>query len=84
LVAAGGGVLEFARHGGNAWLVAPDSATAIAEGLARLLADAGLRRCLAQGALRTARERAWDAVYDQLLDDYRAAASEKGRLIRAA
>ena len=26
LVAASGGVLEFAEHGGNAWLVAPDSA----------------------------------------------------------
>ncbi len=84
LVAAGGGVLEFARHGGNAWLVAPDSATAIADGLGRLLADRGLRRCLAQGALRTARERAWDAVYDQLIGDYQAAANEKGRLIRAA
>jgi phosphatidylinositol alpha 1,6-mannosyltransferase len=84
LVAAGGGVLEFARHGGNAWLVAPDSASAIADGLSRLLADPALRRCLAQGALRTARERAWDAVYDQLIEDYQAAASEKGRLIRAA
>jgi phosphatidylinositol alpha 1,6-mannosyltransferase len=84
LVAAGGGVLEFARHGGNAWLVAPDSATAIADGLGRLLVDPGLRRCLAQGGLRTARERAWDAVYDQLIEDYQAAASEKGRLIRAA
>jgi phosphatidylinositol alpha 1,6-mannosyltransferase len=84
LVAAGGGVLEFARHGGNAWLVAPDSATAIADGLGRLLVDPGLRRCLAQGGLRTARERAWDAVYDQLIEDYQAAATEKGRLIRAA
>jgi phosphatidylinositol alpha 1,6-mannosyltransferase len=84
LVAAGGGVLEFARHGGNAWLVAPDSAAAIADGLGRLLADPGLRRCLAQGALRTARERAWDLVYDQLIEDYQAAANEKGRLIRAA
>ena len=37
LVAAAGGVLEFAEHGDNAWLVAPDSAEAIAEGLRRLL-----------------------------------------------
>jgi glycosyltransferase involved in cell wall biosynthesis len=84
LVAAGGGVLEFARHGGNSWLVAPDSAPAIADGLSRLMADASLRRCLAQGGLRTARERDWDVVYDQLIEDYRAAASGKGRLIRAA
>jgi glycosyltransferase involved in cell wall biosynthesis len=84
LVAAGGGVLEFARHGGNAWLVAPDSAAAIADGLGRLLVDPGLRRRLAQGGLRTARERAWDVVYDKLIEDYQIAATDKGRLIRAA
>ena len=41
LVAAAGGVLEFAQHGRNAWLVAPNSAAAIADGLRRLLHDAG-------------------------------------------
>jgi glycosyltransferase involved in cell wall biosynthesis len=70
LVAAAGGVLEFSQHGGNAWLVEPNSVAAIAAGLQRLLTDANLRRRLAEGALRTAHERRWDEVYDQLLEDY--------------
>ena len=70
LVAAAGGVLEFSQHGGNAWLVEPNSVAAIAQGLRRLLQDAGLRRRLAEGALQTARERCWDEVYDRLLQDY--------------
>ncbi len=83
LVAAAGGVLEFATHGGNAWLVAPNSAAAIAEGLERLLGDAALRRRLAAGALATARERRWDEVYDRLIENYRDAA-RAGRMTRAA
>ncbi len=78
LVAASGGVLEFAEHGGNAWLVEPDSAPAIAEGLRRLMGDAALRQRLADGALGTARARDWGAVYDRLLEDYRAAVAAKG------
>ncbi len=49
LAAATGGVLEFARHGENAWLIEPDSAPAIADGLDRLLGDPALRRRLARG-----------------------------------
>jgi phosphatidylinositol alpha 1,6-mannosyltransferase len=82
LVAAAGGVLEFAEHGRNAWLVAPNSTDAITDGLARLLADPALRRRLVEGALQTAAERRWDVVYDQLVADYRAAASS--RVTRAA
>jgi glycosyltransferase involved in cell wall biosynthesis len=83
LVAASGGVLEFSEHGRNAWLVAPDSAEAIEEGLERLLTDPGLRRRLAEGGLETARQREWGRVYDRLLADYREAVDRKG-LIRAA
>jgi len=83
LAAAAGGVLEFATHGRNAWLVAPDSASAIAGGLERLLADAALRRRLAAGALATARERSWDEVYDRLIEDYRDVARARG-MTRAA
>jgi glycosyltransferase involved in cell wall biosynthesis len=75
IVAAGGGVLEFAEHGRNAWLVEPDSALAIADALRRLMADSSLRHRLAQGALTTARSRQWGEVYDQLLRDYRSAAA---------
>ena len=78
LVAAAGGVLEFAEHGENAWLVEPDSAPAIAEGLVRLLNDEALRRRLARGALNAARERDWNAVYEGLIADYRAAVEAKG------
>jgi glycosyltransferase involved in cell wall biosynthesis len=77
LVAAAGGVLEFSEHGRNAWLVAPNSTEAITDGLGRLLSDASLRRRLAGGALETAAARRWDAVYDQLVSDYRAAASAR-------
>jgi glycosyltransferase involved in cell wall biosynthesis len=83
LVAAAGGVLEFSEHGGNAWLVAPDSAGAIEEGLGRLLADPALRRRLAEGALGTARERDWAVVYDRLVADYADAVAGKG-MTRAA
>ncbi len=70
LVAASGGVLEFARHGENAWLVAPNRRGALLEGLGRLLDDAALRRALSHGALVTAASRGWDVIYDRLLQDY--------------
>jgi glycosyltransferase involved in cell wall biosynthesis len=76
-------VLEFASHGGNAWLVEPDSAPAIADGLERLLADPALRRRLAAGGLATAQERSWDQVYDRLLQDYEDAVRARG-MIQAA
>jgi glycosyltransferase involved in cell wall biosynthesis len=63
--------------------VAPDSVAAIEDGLERLLGDAALRRRLAAGALRTARERDWAQVYDRLLADYAEAVAGK-RLTRAA
>jgi glycosyltransferase involved in cell wall biosynthesis len=83
LVAAAGGVLEFAKHGENAWLVAPNSAEAIAGGLQRLFEDPSLRKRLSAGALRTAEERDWDQVYDQLLDDYQETIESRG-LVQAA
>jgi glycosyltransferase involved in cell wall biosynthesis len=83
LVAAAGGVLEFARHGDNAWLVAPNSADSVADGLRRLLLDSELRRRLAEGGKRTAQERGWNEVYDRLLRDYQDVI-DSGSLIRAA
>ena len=78
LVAGSGGVMEFAEHERNAWLVEPDSTASIVDGLRRLLGDAALRRRLADGALATARARAWGPVYDGLLEDYREAITAKG------
>ena len=83
LAVSAGGVLEFARHGENAWLVEPNSAAAIEEGLRRLMEDVPLRRRLSEGGLREAGERGWGQVYDQLLDDYRDTI-ESRRLIQAA
>jgi glycosyltransferase involved in cell wall biosynthesis len=77
IVAAGGGVLEFAQHGRNAWLVEPDSAPAITAALRRLLSDSALRQRLAEGALATAHARQWGGVYDQLLNDYGAAVAAR-------
>lgn len=73
LAVSAGGVLEFARHAANAWLVEPNSATSLADGMQRLMEDRSLRQRLSEGALRVAAERGWDQVYDQLLDDYREA-----------
>ncbi len=70
VVAAAGGMLEFARHGRNSWLVEPNAADALADGVTRLLEDAQLRRTLAEGGLATARSRDWDTVDDRLLEDY--------------
>jgi len=83
LAASAGGVLEFAKHGENAWLVAPNSAAALVQGLDGLMKDPSLRRRLSDGALQTARQRGWDGVYDRLLEDYREAI-ESRRLIQAA
>ena len=41
------------------------------------MGDPALRRRLSDGALRTARERNWNEVYDRLLEDY-------GDAVRAA
>jgi phosphatidylinositol alpha 1,6-mannosyltransferase len=83
IAASAGGLLEFARHGVNSWLVAPGSAPALAEGLIHLLRDPALRQRLADGAMRTAAERTWDEVYDRLITDYQAAIEGK-RITRAA
>jgi glycosyltransferase involved in cell wall biosynthesis len=83
LAASAGGVLEFARQGQNAWLVAPNSAAALTQGLRRLLLDSGLRETLAAGGLATAAERSWDKVYDRLIQDYQEAI-ESNRIVQAA
>ncbi len=83
IAAGAAGVMEFAQHGRNAWLVQPNSAPALAQGLRRLMHDPVLRHRLAQGGLATAATRGWDGVYDQLLDDYQDAI-ENRRMIQAA
>ena len=83
LVAAAGGVLEFARHGANSWLVQPDSTDALIEGLERLLSDRELRGHLAAGAIDTARGRSWTGVDADLMADYREVIARR-TIVRAA
>jgi glycosyltransferase involved in cell wall biosynthesis len=59
---------EFLRHGENAWLVPPDDAVALAEGLARLLGDDALSERLARTAYADAVGFSWDARARRLLD----------------
>ncbi|HXG44426.1 MAG TPA: glycosyltransferase family 1 protein [Gemmatimonadales bacterium] len=73
LAVRAGGVVEFAQHGVNAWLAPPRDLDGLTHGLARLLDDAELRARLRAGALATAQARQWDAIFDRLEADYRAA-----------
>ena len=84
VVAAAGGVLDFAAHGRNTWLVAPGSVEAMVKGLERLIADSALRRRLSAGALETAAARRWDAIDDLLLEEYWEVAQRGRRVARAA
>jgi len=69
VAAAAGGVPEFARDGENALLVPPDDPAALAEGLARLIADPQLRKRLTREGRKTAAELAWSEIahrYEQI------------------
>lgn len=83
LAVRAGGVLEYARHGENAWLVPPADTGQLSAGLRRLMTDAELRARLAEGALATAAGRSWDAIHDELLEEYRRVAA-RGARVRAA
>lgn len=76
LAVSAGGVMEFA-NAENALLVKPQNTAALTEGLKRLLLDADLRRRLAAGGLRTAAERDWSTINDQLLADYAEVAARR-------
>jgi len=73
LAVSAGGVVEFAQHGRNAWLVESGNGTALRIGLERLMRDGELRERLREGSLHTAMERRWDVIYEKLEDDYRSA-----------
>jgi len=70
IAVAAGGVLDFATHCANAWLVPPDDPAALAHALDRLIQDRPLRTRLAQQGRQTAEGRSWDAIDDQLLEQY--------------
>jgi glycosyltransferase involved in cell wall biosynthesis len=66
------GLLE---HGRNAWLVAPDAPEALAEGIARVLADPALGARLAEQAARDVARYTWKRRAAELLAPERAGAS---------
>ena len=78
LVAAAGGVLEFSEHGDNAWLVEPESAP----GHRRRTDATACRTTRSAAGCRVAHSRRrgsedWNAVYDRLIGDYRAAIEQR-------
>lgn len=78
LAVRAGGVVDFAAHADNAWLVEPDSAPALADGLRHLLDDAALRRRLAAGGEATAASRDWSAIFGGVLQEYERAVALAG------
>ncbi len=71
VAARAGGPLDFARHDDNAWLVEPDRADTLADGIDALLADPSRRARLGGAARLTARARDWDSVFDGVEARYR-------------
>jgi glycosyltransferase involved in cell wall biosynthesis len=85
VVAGAGGMLDFCEDGRNSLLARPQDTEHMAQQLARLLHDAGLRKRLSAGALETAAGRRWDAIWEGVTREYVNAASLGGRgLIQAA
>jgi glycosyltransferase involved in cell wall biosynthesis len=58
---------ELLTHGEDAWLVAPDDAGALAQGLRKLLDDARLRAAIAKRFRSRAPQHTWDARAQRIL-----------------
>jgi glycosyltransferase involved in cell wall biosynthesis len=67
---AAGGVMEFFAHGRNALLCADGDQRAFTENLITIMNSETLRRELAERGRGTARARAWDFIFDALLEVY--------------
>jgi glycosyltransferase involved in cell wall biosynthesis len=67
-----GGLKDFTAHGENAFVCAPRDAGALTQAMEAMM-DEGLREKIRAGALQTARERSWNAIFDDLLKKYRLA-----------
>jgi glycosyltransferase involved in cell wall biosynthesis len=67
---ASGGVTEFLSHGKNALLCADGDRRGFTENLIAIMGGRALRRSLREHGRKTVRARAWDAVFDDLLEVY--------------
>ncbi|HRP07143.1 MAG TPA: glycosyltransferase family 1 protein [Gemmatimonadales bacterium] len=84
LAVAAGGVLDFAEHHTNAWLVEPGSPEAMADGLETLLGDPALRARLGESARATALGRDWHSIFDGVVQEYIGIIGEPARTMIAA
>ncbi|MFV0413564.1 MAG: nucleotide sugar dehydrogenase, partial [Oscillospiraceae bacterium] len=67
-----GGVTDFTTHGQNALVCQYRSTAALAEAMEQMLNPA-LRSHIRLGALQTAGQRSWDAIFERLVAQYSAA-----------
>jgi phosphatidylinositol alpha 1,6-mannosyltransferase len=69
---AAGGPLDLVRDGETGFLVRPSDGVAIAEAVARLVADPGLRVAQSLAAREMVIDRSWPVMCDELLGHYEA------------
>ncbi len=66
-----GGIPEIVQHGENGFVVPPNDSSALADAVAEIRDDHGLRRRMSQAAVETVRERfTWSAVARRCVDAY--------------
>lgn len=65
-----GGVTDFTVHRENALVCNDNDPESLAAAMEQLL-DPALRQVIRQGALRTAKEKSWNSIFDQLMMHYK-------------
>ena len=81
---AAGGLLDLVAHGRTGLLFAPGDGDHLRRQVALLAADAGARARMARAAHASVQDRTWDALGDELLAHYAAAAGARPALGVAA
>ncbi len=77
-----GAIPDAVVDGENGFLFRPDDSAALAEGLAKILTDDGLRAKLKEGALKTASEHSLERTTQKLLQVYEMAIAAKAKKSR--
>ncbi len=79
-----GGPLDLVREGITGFLVKPNDATAMAEAVAKLVADPQLRAAQSRAAREMVADRSWPLLCDELLDHYAAVLAARRQTIGTA